>query len=255
MSRRATVRFYAELNDFLPPQRRYTDVERPLGTGVTVKDLIESLGVPHPEVEVIMVNGESVGFEHRVEDGDRISVFPTFESLDATPLVRLRPEPLRTTRFALDANLGQLARLLRLCGFDTLFSSDFGDDELVRIAKRDGRIILTRDVGVLKRRSLTHGYFVRATEPRRQLIEVVTRLDLGRSIEPFTRCMNCNGKLIEVDKDDVVAEIEPETRRFYEEFFRCGDCGRVYWRGSHYDKLVAIVEEARGSSIRSSDEE
>src|SRR5262249_31383318 len=154
---RACFRFYAELNDFLPPGRRGVTFTYSFEGSPSIKDLIEALGVPHTEVDLILVNGESVDFAYRVREGDRISVYPVFESLDITPLLRVRPRPLRETRFVLDTHLGRLAAYLRLLGFDTLYRNDAGDDELARISSGEGRILLTRDRGLLKRSQVTHG--------------------------------------------------------------------------------------------------
>src|SRR3989338_9144205 len=114
---RAHFRFYEELNDFLPPERRKTTFTREFRNRASVKDMIEALGVPHTEVDLILVNGASVDFSYLVQDGDRISVYPMFESFDIRPLVHLRPRPLREPKFVLDTHLGKLAVYLRLLGF------------------------------------------------------------------------------------------------------------------------------------------
>ncbi len=244
--RRATFRFYAELNDFLPPLQRQEDVVRSFLDTPTVKDQIEACGVPHTEVEVILVNGASVGFDRRLEDGDRVSVYPVFEALDVTPLVRLHPRPLREPRFVLDVHLGKLARRLRLLGFDALWERDAADERLVAISLSERRILLTRDRGLLKRRELTHAAAVRATDPRRQLVEVVERFDLARSAAPFTRCLACNGRISAASKEDVLDRIPAVTRLHYETFFACASCGRVFWWGPHTRRLKEIVAEALG---------
>ncbi|HSW52088.1 MAG TPA: Mut7-C RNAse domain-containing protein, partial [Sulfuricaulis sp.] len=151
------LRFYEELNDFLPPERRKVSFTHELTRRTSIKDLIESFGVPHTEVEVILVNGRSVDFSHIVQPGDRISVYPMFESLDISPLLRLRDKPLREPRFVIDANLGQLARYLRLLGFDVLYRNSFTDREVARIAGEEGRIVLTRDRALLQHKIITHG--------------------------------------------------------------------------------------------------
>jgi uncharacterized protein with PIN domain/sulfur carrier protein ThiS len=238
---RARLRFYAELNDFLPSEHRFREFERSFGTGTTVKDLIESTGVPHTEVDLVVVNGRSLDFSRLVRDGDRISVYPTFESFDISPALKVRAEPLRRTRFVLDVHLGKLARHLRLLGFDALYERDRSDPELAEISAREQRILLTRDVGLLKRRIVTHGYFVRERDPKAQLAEVVARLDLARSIRPFTRCLNCNGELIPIDKQEIVDRLEARTRRHFDEFWICRRCENVYWKGSHYDRLLKLV--------------
>ena len=184
----ASFRFYAELNDLLPPERRFTEFAHDFLDVATVKDRIESFGVPHTEVDLILVNGQSVDFAYRVQDRDRISVYPVFEAFDIAGLTRLRPEPLRDTRFVLDGRLGRLAAYLRMLGFDALYQNHCAGERLAEIARDERRILLTRDVGLLKRASVTHGYYLRATQPRRQLAEVVERFDLGRRVALSRPC-------------------------------------------------------------------
>ena len=241
----AEFRFYAELNDFLPAGRRAVPVPLAFSPGATVKDLIESLGVPHTEIDLIMANGHSVDFAYRVQDGDRISVYPVFEAVDVSPIVRLRPEPLRQPRFVLDAHLGRLVRYLRLAGFDALYRNDVSDDELVRISLDEKRTLLTRDVGLLKRGVLTHAYFVRDARPKEQLLEVLRRFDLFGTLAPFQRCLACNGVLQTVGKDQIAHLLPPRTRLYYHEFQMCPDCHKLYWKGSHYQRLAALLEDVR----------
>jgi len=176
---RAFLRFYAELNDFLPENIRQTESNYSFEDRISVKEMIESLGVPHTEVDLILVDGHSVDFSYHVRDGERISVYPVFEALDVAPLVRLRPHPLRQVRFVLDNHLGKLATYLRLLGFDALYRNDYEDETLVQISVAERRILLTRDRALLSRKELTHGYCVLATSAEEQLIEVVERLDLS----------------------------------------------------------------------------
>ena len=239
---RVSVRFYAELNDFLPSRRRQVWIEHALDESHAVKHVIETLGVPHPEVDLILVNGESVDFTYRVQDGDRISVYPVFESFDISPLVKVRPRPLRETRFVLDVHLGTLAGYLRMLGFDTLYRNDYHDSELAEISQRESRILLTRDRGLLMRSAVSHGYLLRASDPRRQLAEVVRRFDLGSSVRQFTRCLRCNGLLDPVAKEAILDRLLPRTRRYYDTFAACRDCGRIYWPGSHYEDMQRRLE-------------
>jgi len=242
----ATFRFYEELNDFLPPARRKREFGAPCPRGATAKHMIEALGVPHTEVELVLVNGESVGFERQLRDGDRVAVYPKFEALDVTPLLRVRDAPLRTTRFLADAHLGGLARLLRLAGFDTLYDNGLADAQVESRACEEGRIVLTRDRELLKRRGITHGCFVRALRPREQLREVIARLDLARSLRPFSRCLACNAPLAAVDKAAVLDRLPPSVRQDHDCFTACTGCGRVYWEGSHWRRMRAIVDGLGG---------
>ena len=240
----AEFRFYEELNDFLLPERRkraflYTCAER-----ASVKNAIESLGVPHTEVEVILVNGASVDFAYLVQDSDRIAVYPKFESMDITPLLRVRERPLRHICFIADAHLGGLAKYLRLFGFDTLYRNDFRDEEVTEIAATEQRVVLTRDRNLLMHRKITHGCYVRAMKPRQQLEEVLLRLDLLRSIKPFSRCMCCNYLLESIDKEIVLKQLPADTIEYYHEFCTCRECRRIYWAGSHYQRLQAVIDKA-----------
>jgi uncharacterized protein with PIN domain len=238
----AWFRFYEELNDFLPASRRKHRFCHAFTRRASIKDMIEALGIPHTEIEVILVNGVSVDFSYIVTDGDDISVYPMFESLDIRPLLKLRPEPLRRPRFVLDTHLGRLARYLRLLGFDCLYRNDCHDDELALISSEQQRTLLTRDRTLLRRRILTRGYFVRALEPRRQVIEVLRRFDLAGDVRPLSRCTHCNGLLQDTEKDLVRARLEPGTRRYYRRFRLCPDCGQIYWRGSHFGKMTRLIE-------------
>jgi uncharacterized protein with PIN domain len=246
----ASFRFYAELNDFLPPSRRFAAFEHVFRGRVSVKDMIESLGVPHTEIDLILADGRSVDFGYIVRDGDKLSVYPVFESLDIQPLLRLHPKPLRSPRFVLDAHLGRLAAYLRLMGLDALYRNDFDDAELARISAEETRILLTRDRGLLKRSAVTRGYCVRSDSPREQVREVVERFDLARVLAPFRRCLTCNGLLHPVDKQIVWDQLHPGTRERFDEFYLCSACGKVYWPGSHYARLQSLVTEILGYGRR-----
>lgn len=239
----AHFRFYEELNDFLPPERRKISFAHGFQRRTSIKDMIESFGVPHPEIELILVNGKAVDFSYIVQDGDRVSVYPMFECLDISPLNRLRPRPLRDPRFIADCNLGRLARYLRLLGFDCLYRNNYNDTEVADISHQNRRIVLTRDRRLLKRKIITHGLFVRSTDPREQVREILDRLDLYRLAAPFTRCTRCNGSLHPVGKAAVDARLQPKTRLYFNEFLQCAQCGQVYWEGSHFDRVKPLVEE------------
>lgn len=238
----ASFRFYAELNDFLPSARRQTTFQHRFRGHPAVKDTIESLGVPHTEVDLILINGAQATFDTRLNDGDRISVYPVFESLDIGPVARLWPRPLRRPRFVLDVHLGRLATYLRLLGFDADYANSYDDDQLADIAVRDGRILLTRDRGLLKRAAITRGYCVRSTNAREQVLEILSRFDLIGWIRPFSRCMACNGALEVVSKAEVAGRLPPGVAESQDDFTRCRACGRVYWRGSHYRRLEQVAQ-------------
>jgi uncharacterized protein len=239
---RALFRFYEELNDFLPWQRRKRDFDYGCARGATVKNAIEALGVPHTEVELILVNGESVDFGYLVRDGDRISVYPKFEALDIQKLLRVRDEPLRRMRFIADAHLGGLARLLRMLGFDTLYSNELSDERIRVTSRIEARVVLTRDRELLKCRSVTHGCFIHALRPQEQLREVVERLQLAASAKPFTLCLHCNRSLTLIDKEAVADRLPPRVSAFYQRYCWCEGCDRVYWEGSHWRRMHQLLE-------------
>ena len=248
--RETQFRFYAELNDFLPNTCRQREFNHLFSGTPSVKDTIEAIGVPHTEVDVILVDGKSVDFSHRLVGGERVAVYPMFERYDVSPVTRLRPAPLRVTRFVVDVHLGTLARNLRLLGFDTVWQRDLPDEAIIDIADRDRRIILTRDMGILKNGRVTHGYWLRATDPAKQLEEVIAALDLAGSIDAYTRCMECNGLLAPISRMEAAPAVPLQVFLVYREFKRCKCCGRTYWRGSHLRRLDKVVERARTSGPR-----
>lgn len=242
---RLSLRFHGALNDFLDADRRDRWFDHAVDVDPAVKDVIESLGVPHPEVDLILVDGVAAGFEYRAVDGDRIEVFPVGEGPEVPNDLRLAPPISPTPRFVLDGHLGRLARWLRLLGFDSLWDQDPDDHALAAASSGELRVLLTRDRGLLKRSEVAIGYCVRSDHPMDQLVEVVRRFGLVEALAPFTRCMACNGELQTVDKGAVADELEPGTRREHDEFRRCSSCGKVYWRGSHFERLRHVVDEVR----------
>jgi uncharacterized protein with PIN domain len=240
-----TVRLYGSLNDFLAPERRGVEFVHALKGPCSVKDLIESLGPPHPEVDVVLVGGQAVDFSHRVADDQRLAVYPLFSSIDVTPLVRVGPPPLSEPRFLLDVGLGRLSGLLRMLGFDTLWRNDYADDELARVSRDEQRILLTRDLGVLKRSEVVHGYFPRETDPSRQLVEVVRRFRLSAHMRPFTRCIACNASLSAASPEEVKGRVPERVRATFTRFQQCLACKRVFWAGSHHARMQVIIDKLR----------
>ena len=244
-----TVRVYGPLGDFLPAHRRQIAWRHQVDDHLSVKDLIERLGVPHPEIDLILVNGVSAPFDQAVQSGDRIAVFPRFTTFDIGTLTLVRPPSLDTTRFVADIHLGKLARRLRLLGLDTIYGIDAQDQALAELACREGRILLTRDQNLLKRRIVAHGYFIRETRPHHQLVEVLRRFG-PFDLQPFSRCLRCNALLREAPKSAVEAALLPRTRQHYDRFDVCSGCGRIYWKGSHWKRLNDAIDAAREEAER-----
>jgi len=233
-----TVRCYGELNDFLRPERRQRTFALPWPGRAAIKDTIEALGAPHPEVASIVVNDAPVVFSYLAQPDDVIRVYSAAAAL-RTGLPLLQPWP--APRFVSDVHLGRLAEHLRLLGFDTLYRNDYDDPQLAAIACSDMRILLTRDLDLLKRACVVYGYYVRATQPQQQVIEVLRRFDFFAAARPFQRCIRCNGMLEPVDKPAVVQLLPPQVRLEHERFQRCTGCGQIYWPGSHFVRLQRFV--------------
>ena len=235
----ATFRFYAQLNDFLQTARRGQDIRCGCARAATTKHMIEALGVPHTEVELLLVNGEPAGFDRLIRDGDRLAVYPAFASLDIGPLGQSLPlEP----RFVADVHLGGLAHLLRMAGFDTLYHNGLTDDEIAGLAAQQGRIVLTRDRELLKRRAIGRGCYVRALKPPAQLSEVCARLNLTGGLRPFTRCLACNQTLRPVERQAIETRLPPSVLHRYDSFWTCDQCLRIYWKGSHWRSMCVLLE-------------
>jgi uncharacterized protein len=240
---RLYIRFYEELNDFLPMEKRKNKFVYDIFGSPSVKDVIESLGVPHTEVDLILVNGKSIDFSYNVQDEDDISVYPVFETLDITDVQHLRPKPLRDPKYILDVHLGSLARYMRLAGFDTLYRNDLDDEQIVSISLKEKRSILTRNRQILKRNDVTHAYWIRSTEVKEQLKEIINRFHLKKLINPFTLCLECNSPISDVRKEEVEEKIPPKVKLYHNEFKKCVNCGKIYWKGTHYEKMHSFIDK------------
>lgn len=243
---RATFHFYGELTFFLHASQRGTPVAYRFEQRNSIKDAVEAIGPPHPEVELLVVNGASVSWDYVIRPGDDIHVYADLNAAGIANPVRLFPPYPGRPRFILDTHLGKLASYLRMLGFDTLYRNDYEDDELAQVSAEETRILLTRDLGVLKRGIVTYGYFVRETAPRLRLQEINERYDLVRHAEPFKHCMRCNGLLHPAAKQSVLDHIPQDVVQYYDEFHQCDECSQIYWKGSHYEKMERMIAEMRG---------
>jgi len=223
------------------------------GGAVAVKHATEALGVPHVEVDLILVGVGAVGFSYLLGEGDRIDVFPIGHEREIKSLSELRPQPSSPLQFAVDGHLGKLATYLRLLGFDAFYQNDIEDEEIARIACERERVLLTRDVRLLMRNNIVHGYWLRSKEPRIQIREVLQRYQLSEEITPWHRCLRCNGTLRTVAKREIVDRLQPLTKLHYHEFYVCQSCEQIYWKGSHYEPLKQFVQEIIDESSESID--
>jgi uncharacterized protein len=246
----ASFRFYGSLNDFLPSAQKQATLVCAFAERSSVKDLAEALGVPHPEIDRIVVNGAAVGFSYRVNDGDRVAIYPLWRNLDPGSEGRLSPLEQEHLRFVADVHLGQLAAYLRFAGFDTLYRNDYADADIAAVSAVEDRVLLTRDVGILKRANVARGYFVRATQPGRQLVEVFRQFDAPVRAAPFTRCVRCNSQLRAATREEVLDRLPARTREEHDTFSQCPTCARVYWKGSHYSRVRTFLDAAFAASTR-----
>lgn len=230
----AVFEFHPDLNLFLSPQRREGVFSVSFEAGQTVKHLIESVGLPHTETGVILANQAPAGFDYRVRDGDRIDVFAP---------VAGQGVPEGGPCFVLDNHLGRLAVYLRMFGLDVIYRNDLQDEELAQIASQEKRILLSRDRRLLMRKAIQYGYCLRSLDSRQQLREVLQRYQLPGHIAPFQRCLRCNTPLHPVEKESILEFLRPLTRMYYDEFQRCPACGNIYWKGSHYEHMLTMVEQ------------
>jgi uncharacterized protein len=226
----SSFKFHGNLNDFIHLPHRDRIIKYSYSGHPTLKDAIEAIGVPHPEIGEIKANGQIVSLSEPLENTSFIEVFP-FDQMADVPL-----------KFILDVHLGKLARLLRLLGFDVWYDNQYLDKEIINLVKKEERIVLTRDIGLLKQKAVVWGYWLRSQESFKQLEEVIYRYQLKKSIQPFSRCLLCNGFLYKIEKANVLNLIPPRTQLFYNDFLQCQDCKKVYWKGSHYERMLQQVK-------------
>jgi uncharacterized protein len=232
------LRFSEELRFFLDARnRRIDDIQVSHDGTSTVGHVIQSLGVPLTEVGELTVDGRRIGPSYRPRDAETVGVAAVSRPQRVSVSTHTPP------RFILDVHLGALARRLRLIGLDAAYGNDMADDALLAQANTERRVLLTQDRGLLLRRSLWLGAYVRGARPDAQLLDVLDRF--VPRLAPWTRCMACNGMLAPVAKGDIAPLLRPGTRRTYDTFMRCGSCGRLFWRGAHSANLEATVRAAR----------
>jgi uncharacterized protein len=237
-----TVRlnFHGDLGFFLRRRSAQLTIERQLGERTSVKDVVESCGVPHPEVDLILVGDQPVDFAYVLDRDAAIDIYPVGSEVTFFPDNRLQAKEIK--KFVSDGHLGKLIRDLRLLGTDVLYDSVAEDRQLLELAGAEDRALLTRDRRLLMHAIVRHGYYLRSQDPLEQTIEVLRRFQLP-TLAPFTRCLLCNAALKSVQKADVIERLEPFTKIYYEQFRQCTGCGQVYWPGSHFEKLETRIQE------------
>jgi len=235
------VRFYGDLNIFLKPRQRHKGFAHTVKGRPSIKDTVEALGVPHTQIDALLVNGRPVNFDYQLKGKERIRVYPDSTRPSLNGVKPLKSRVATQPKFICDVHLGTLARYLRLLGFDCVYEKDLEDQEIIEIATRDRRVILTRDIGMLKNKTIRWGYFVRHTGGKLQIKETVRHFRLKTKVRAFSRCLDCNGRIRRVAKHTILHRLEPLTQKYYHCFYLCRACGKVYWQGSHYEKLDQFI--------------
>ncbi|MBN1396858.1 MAG: twitching motility protein PilT [Bacteroidetes bacterium] len=238
-----SVRWYSELNDNIPIEQQYAAFIHQIESGTIVSDFISGSGIPLKQIDLILANGKSVSLEYQINDGDRIAVFPVFESFDISSVTKVREIPLRRPKFILDVHLGKLANHLRMLGFDTLYKNDYTKEILRKISLDENRTLLSKDKSLIENGCLTHAYLIKNKDPRLQLIEVLDRFQLFALTAPFTRCIECNSILQRIEKEEIIARIPEKVKEWCTEYQVCRTCDRIYWKGSHYQKMREFISK------------
>jgi len=238
----ALFRFHEGIKELLRPGNREGKFFCPVSRRASVKDVIESLGVPHTEAGRITAEGREVDFSYLPRAGDELDVHGVTPPLDVTSPCALRPTPLQKISFVVDVNVGKLARLLRLLGLDAAYDHLWRDTKIADVAASQGRIALSRDRSLLKRKKVEFGRLVRAGHPKDQLLEVLDFFGIRGPFKTFSRCLHCNLALAPVDKAEILHRLEPLTKKYFNVFHICPGCRRVYWPGSHHEKMIEWLE-------------
>lgn len=243
----ASFRFFGSLNDFLPASKKEVSFSFSFSGRPAVKDTLEAIGVPHPEIAVILINHQQARLTTNLASGDLVEVYPVDVSQSWPEGYSLWVPIPQPARFVLDVHLGKLARNLRMLGFDALYQNNFTEHNIIRLATDESRVVLTRDVGLLKHKAITWGYWLRSQKPRIQVQEVISYYRLAKQVAPFSRCLECNAGIVPVSKKSVLEQLPPKTRQYFNTFYQCGHCRRVYWKGSHFDHMQDFIAQLAGA--------
>ena len=240
---KASLRFYNELNEILPENRRSSYIEAEFTEKRSVKDMIEALGVPHTEIDVILANGRSVDFGYILKDGDRICVYPVCETPDISDVIHLKPIPGCRSRFVADINIRDIVRYMRALGLDVYFNPSSSARDIIGISKKEDRIILTRSKKLLKHNDAVLGILLRRGPLEEQVRDVIQRLGIREEVKPFSRCLKCNSFLKDVNKSDIEERLPQKTRAYCDKYAICMSCNKIYWEGSHVVEMKRVIKE------------
>jgi uncharacterized protein len=232
------VRVYEELNAFLPSHQQKKDFTIQIDSNTQIQELLDILKLPISKVDLILLNGESAGLDYQLNAGDRISIYPVFETFNIDSINRLREIPLRRLRFACDVHLGKLAKYLRMLGLDVFYKNDIYYYQIINLSLEQERIILTKDNELVKDKRITRAYLVKQSNPRMQLFEIISYFDLIGIIKPLSRCLKCNLSVQPVEKNSIKKQVPAPILNLHQSFMKCYGCKRIYWMGSHYQAMM-----------------
>lgn len=238
------LRFYEELNDYLPKEKHKVWFEYSFSGSTSINEVLQSLKIPQDKIDLILVNQQSEGLDYMLHDGDRISVYPVFELFDLTGVSKLREQPLRNPKFICDVHLGRLAKYLRMLGWDTLYSNRYTPDYMIDLSLQENRIILTRNYELTRHKKVIHAYWIWSPEPLEQIKDVIGKFDLSGQSAPLTRCLNCNHLLAPVKKQEILSRLQVRTAKCFNEFFICPSCDQIFWKGSHYENMLDFIHHS-----------
>jgi hypothetical protein len=240
--KQVSFRFYEELNNHLPLEKHKVWFEYIFSDATSMQDALLSMEVPLDEIDLILVNRQSKGLDYILQDGDRISVYPVFESFDLSGISRIREKPLRDPKFICDVHLGRLSKYMRMLGWDTLYSNQYSPDEMIAISGQEKRIILSRNYQLTRHKKVTHSYWIQSSCPVEQIKDLINKLDLSDKIIPLTRCLKCNHGLMPVEKKKIAHRLQALTAKYYNEFYVCPACDQIYWKGSHFERMSDFIK-------------
>lgn len=242
--KQAYLRFYEELNNYLPEAKRKQWIVYELSSDKTIRHVLAEFQIPSNEIDLLLVNQQSQNIGYQLKDQDRISVFPMFELFDISGISEVRNRPLRKTQFICDVHLGKLGKYLRMLGFDTLYSNQYSKKEIISIAENESRIILSKDRSFSKYPTVNRFYRVRSSNSLEQLKDLLDRMSLYRQFNPFSRCLRCNHPIKPIEKKEIQSRIQEQTQKYYDQFFICPNCDHVYWKGSHFESMRHFIEKS-----------
>ncbi|MFC1744959.1 Mut7-C RNAse domain-containing protein [Candidatus Riflebacteria bacterium] len=238
----AILRFYGELNYFLPDSVWHRPFYYSFYENPTFSDLMDSFKIPPEKIGLLLLDGEVVELSCPLKEGSRATFYPRFQNIDISEEISASKKPVVSPRFILPLNLGKLTKYLRMLGFDSICEPDFIPGKVDVLAMQEGRVLLSRSKKFAARKLYAECYVVKSEQPAIQVREVVNRFNLMPLVKYFQRCLKCNSPLKVMEKSEIYSRLLPYIRKNFNLFFICPGCDRVYWMGTHYKKMKEKIE-------------